>query len=272
MNLAKKLPLLLCAISLTACVTPTQNGKLHTDYAKHITLPTDAKVAEIYEEKPVRVFVPTTSVVATGHPIVMLASLAISAASTAASHAIRADETKAIKESIEGKDMYSASGKTYVKTVGNADWINVTDVEQVRDVTKGKLKEIQTSIAKDSGDAQSVVFLTSRYVIGEQYENLTQIFQLEIYPVKDGKKGMKVYSVNLSEVFYPEEGLDKGFENHTLWIENDNALIKEAIRETTETINKNLNALISSPYPAPKEEETKVEDETVEDETKPDAV
>lgn len=254
MALSKKFVLLLCAFSLTGCVT-IQNGKLHQDYAKHMALPTDAKVIEVYEEKPIRVFVPKTAIVATGHPVVFLASLAISAASTAASYAIRADETKAIKESLEDKDLHYASGKTYTNTINNADWINVVSTGQVNDATENTVKTIKADAVKNMEDGRSVVFISSVYVIGEQYENLTQVFNLEIYPVKNGKKGPKMYSIKLSDVFYPEEGLDKGFENHTLWIENDNALIKQAITETSDTINKNLNALIISPYPAPKEEE-----------------
>ena len=259
MNLTKKLVLLVCSLSLSACATaPVPNGKLDPKYNEYVTLPADVEITELQLDKPLKIKVPVTNVTASGHPVVALAALAISVGSTAASHAIRADEKKAIMESITDKSMYDIPGKKYAKTIKSADWLRVTEVMQATDMDNKKWKEFQAAQkehVKEMEDGQCVALVSSKFEIGEQFENLTQTFALHIFAIKDGKQEKKIYTVILSDVFYPEESMDTGFENHTLWIENNNAIIKKAIKETTKNINEQLKAHLDSPYPAPEEEE-----------------
>jgi len=260
MSSFKKLILLLCASSLSACAsTQVPNGKLNPIYKELVSLPAETAVTEVQLEKPLTVKVPQTNVTAGGPWFVALASVAISTAATGVSYAKRADEKKAILESINDISMYDDPGKSYTKTIQKTDWIDLQEVNKLRDAkikTTSQLKAADSETPKKMEGKAFGVF-TSSYWLGEQFESLTQRFLLQIYSVKDGKADKTIYSVALSDVYYPEGSMDEGFENHKLWIANDNTEIKSAIKATTKNINDQLKKHLEDPYYDPDTDDTK---------------
>lgn len=257
MRFGQKFVAVFCVLSLSACSTmQVPNGKLHPEHEQYVSMPAEVKAVELVVEQPLTVKVPVTNVQVNGLRLVgALAGLAVSATSTAVSHAKRADEKKAILESIEDTSMYELPGKSYAKTIKQAKWINLKDVVKATNVNKSNkaaLVKVGEDIRKEM-EGKGFAVYGSDFVIGEQFENLTQNFRFEISSVKEGKSEKNIYKVLISDVYYPEESTDVGFENHALWIQNDNALIKKAIKETTKNINSQLKNYLADPYYTPEE-------------------
>jgi len=258
MYLLKNLVLIACVFSLAACATkPVPNGKLHPDHEQYVTLPAEISMIEIILDEPLRVKVPVTNVSVGGHWALALASAAASAAATGVSHAKRADEKKAILGSVNDKSIYGIPGQTYSKTIKSTQWVDIKENSIISGVSKSDKKELKKAgeemRARMEGKGFSVY--ASEYVIGEQFESLTQNFRFQISNVKNGEAEKTLYNLILSDVYYPENSMDKGFENHKLWIANDNAEIKKAIRQTTKNINERLKEALTDPYYDPKTEQ-----------------
>ncbi|MAI62329.1 MAG: hypothetical protein CBB87_07630 [Micavibrio sp. TMED27] len=251
--------LAICALSISACAgVQPQNGKLHPKYTEYTKLPMEVKVTENRFEKPLSVKIPVTNLHAGGGSLIgLLAVTAVNLASTGVSYAKRADEKDAILGSIKNVSMYNDPAKEYKKTISGAEWLDVKGHEVL--AFSDNRKEVRAVLIAEMNNKAYVEF-GSVYQIGEEFENLTQYFNMKVYTVKDNRIDKEVYSASLSDVYYPEESMDEGFENHTLWIENNNAHIKRAIKETTQNINQQLKEFLEDPY-MPVEEEKEADRE-----------
>lgn len=251
----KKCFLVFCIVSLSACAGPRiENGKINPKYNEGV--PIQTKLMNIYPEKPLHVHVPVTNAQVHGGGLIgALLITAVNVTSTVVSHEKRREKTAEILDSVNPNIYYTAL-KTYTPSIKKAKWLKIHDVVEYKNLDTDGLKEVGEEFRNNlDGKAQGV--LGAQYIIGENYESLTQHVRFQIKSVENGKAKDDIYTLLLSDTFYPETSMDTGLDQYSIWIDNGNALIKKAIKETTKNINKQLIKTLKDPFIEEENEETK---------------
>ena len=231
--------LIVSALTLSACAA-TPPGKLASSYKD---LPVKTDIVQDAAATPLIVTVPTTHIPAGG-----LVGALIGGIATEVSRQKRAPGIREIQGVVKPEEVHALIGDSTLNTVKNASWIKPGKTLKLKNYAFSDRKAVLNNHLLET-EAPTRTFVQSYAVLGEAFDNLTQVCSVAIYPVNNAKQGSYIYRLNLSSTYVPPNlDLEKGFDNYKVWTANDGAEIKKGIRFTTKDINKQLKDWLKDPH------------------------